>query len=78
MNTQVQKIELNVPVMDLELLKSLVKRMGWTIATKSPVASVNPNKAEALNRLRGCVSLPTNFDYRKEMEQELSAKYERL
>ena len=65
MNTQVQRIELNVPVMDLELLKSLVKRMGWTIATDSPVASVNRNKAEALNRLRGCVSLPSDFDYRK-------------
>ena len=78
MNMQVQRIELNVPVMDLELLKSLVKRMGWTIATNSSVASVNPNKAEALNRIRGCVSLPADFDYRKEMEQELSAKYERL
>lgn len=43
------------------------------IATDS--SKVSKRKADTLKRLRGCVSLPADFDYRKEMEQELSAKY---
>jgi hypothetical protein len=75
-----QYVSIRVPLVDLPLLKTLANKMGWIISSEkvkgTPVR--NPKKTEALKKLRGCISLPDDFDYKSELEASILSKYKNL
>ena len=68
-------INLNIPRSDVHFLSELVKKMGWGMTQSKVVSPSARNKVKLAQRLYGCIQLPEDFDYKKEVASALSDKY---
>ena len=77
METAYQNISIEVPGSDMEFVKTIVSRMGWRLRHEPTKSSRNSseNKIKAIKELRNCVTLPPDFDYKKEVGDYLETKY---
>jgi hypothetical protein len=73
-------VHVTVPVSELQLLKDIAQKMGWMCHSDNNAEKISKNKKrmDALNRLKGCISLPADFDYKKEVSAAILEKYENL
>ena len=71
----VVNINLNIPRSDVHFLSELVKKMGWGMTQSQSVSPSLKDRTELALRLYGCIQLPNNFDYKKEVTSALSEKY---
>lgn len=71
----VVNINLNIPRSDVHFLSELVKKMGWGMTQSQTVSSSMKDKVKLAQRLYGCIQLPEDFDYKKEVASVLSDKY---
>ena len=71
----VVNINLNIPQSDVNFLSKLVEKMGWGMTQSQTVTSSPNDKVELAKRLYGCIQLPEDFDYKKEVASVLSDKY---
>ena len=71
----VVNISLNVPQSDVNFLSKLVEKMGWGMTQSQTVTSSPNDKVELAKRLYGCIRLPEDFDYKKELAAALTDKY---
>ena len=69
-------VNISLPESEFNLLKKLAKALGWNlfIQRKEDELSISKRK-ELVEKLYGCVQLPEEFDYKKELEQAISEKY---
>lgn len=69
-------VNISLPESEFNLLKKLAKALGWNlfIQRKEDELSISKRK-ELVEKLYGCVQLPEEFDYKKELEQVISEKY---
>lgn len=69
-------VNISLPESEFNLLKKLAKALGWNlfIQRKEDKLSISKRK-ELVEKLYGCVQLPEEFDYKKELEQAISEKY---
>ncbi len=77
MDIALQNVSLNVPMSDMRFFKDFVSKMGWDMTLRVNTIAV-PKKneyEEAMERLAGCIQLPEDFDYKKELETILTEKY---
>lgn len=72
-----RRMSVEIPPKDVAFFKELVKKMGWNmvVGTPSSAKKENVSKREVINQLFGSVRLPEDFDYKKELEDALRAKY---
>ncbi len=47
--------------------------MGWKLHFQKPAIISTTDKS--VDELYGCIQLPKDFDYKKELEEELKKKY---
>ena len=69
-------VNISLPESEFNLLKKLAQALGWNlfIQRKEDELSISKRK-ELVEKLYGCVQLPEEFDYKKELEQAISEKY---
>ncbi len=69
-------VNISLPESEFNILKKLAKALGWNlfVQTKEDELSIS-KRNELVEKLYGCVQLPENFDYKKELEQAISEKY---
>ncbi|MEY8589051.1 hypothetical protein [Phocaeicola sartorii] len=77
MDSLLQSVHLDIPQADLNFFKELAKKMGWrvTVSTNKNDAIQVDAKRNIINELHGCIRLPENFDYKKELERAICEKY---
>ena len=68
-----ETVYLDIPQNDIAFLKELVKKMGWKLHFQKPAIISTTDKS--VDELYGCIQLPKDFDYKKELEEELKKKY---
>ena len=68
-----ETVYLDIPQNDIAFLKELVKKMGWKLHFQEPAIISTTDKS--VDELYGCIQLPKDFDYKKELEEELKKKY---
>ncbi len=70
-------VNISLPPSELALLKKLAKAMGWNLFVQQDLEpdSNNTGRQQMIEKLYGCIQLPENFDYKKELEQTISSKY---
>jgi hypothetical protein len=68
----VVNINLNIPRSDIHFLSELVKKMGWGMTQSQTVSPSMKDKVKLAQRLYGCIQLPEDFDYKKEVASVLS------
>ena len=75
MNTNLN-VNISLPQSEFTILKKLAKALGWNlfVQEKPEELSVSQRK-ELVDKLYGCVQLPEDFDYKKELELALLEKY---
>ncbi len=75
-------LSISIPEKDLTLAQEMISRMGWMIIERPQMpASLPSHKTsvrKALNELRGCISLPKDFDYKESLYDALKEKYDRI
>lgn len=76
MNTNLN-VNISLPQSEFTILKKLAKALGWNlfVQEKPEELSVSQRK-ELVDKLYGCVQLPEDFDYKKELEIAIKNKYE--
>ncbi len=76
MNTNLN-VNISLPQSEFTILKKLAKALGWNlfVQEKPEELSVSQRK-ELVDKLYGCVQLPEDFDYKKELELAIKNKYE--
>ena len=76
MNTKLN-VNISLPQSEFTILKKLAKALGWNlfVQEKPEELSVSQRK-ELVDKLYGCVQLPEDFDYKKELEIAINKKYE--
>ena len=76
MNTKLN-VNISLPQSEFTILKKLAKALGWNlfVQEKPEELSVSQRK-ELVDKLYGCVQLPEDFDYKKELELAIKNKYE--
>ena len=76
MNTHLN-VNISLPQSEFTILKKLAKALGWNlfVQEKPEELSVSQRK-ELVDKLYGCVQLPDDFDYKKELEIAINKKYE--
>ena len=76
MNTNLN-VNISLPQSEFTILKKLAKALGWNlfVREKPEELSVSQRK-ELVDKLYGCVQLPEDFDYKKELELAIKNKYE--
>ena len=76
MNTNLN-VNISLPQSEFTILKKLAKALGWNlfVQEKPEELSVSQRK-ELVDKLYGCVQLPEDFDYKKELEIAINKKYE--
>ena len=69
-------VNIRLPQSEFMILKKLAKALGWNlfVQEKPEEWSVSQRK-ELVDKLYGCVQLPEDFDYKKELELALLEKY---
>jgi len=75
MNTKLN-VNISLPQSEFTILKKLAKALGWNlfVQEKPEELSVSQRK-ELVDKLYGCVQLPEDFDYKKELEIAINEKY---
>jgi len=75
MNTNLN-VNISLPQSEFTILKKLAKALGWNlfVQEKPEELSVSQRK-ELVDKLYGCVQLPEDFDYKKELEIAINEKY---
>ena len=75
MNTKLN-VNISLPQSEFTILKKLAKALGWNlfVQEKPEELSVSQRK-ELVDKLYGCVQLPEDFDYKKELEITINEKY---
>ena len=70
-------VNISLPQSEFTILKKLAKALGWNlfVQEKPEELSVSQRK-ELVDKLYGCVKLPEDFDYKKELEIAINKKYE--
>ena len=73
MNTKLN-VNISLPQSEFTILKKLAKALGWNlfVQEKPEELSVSQRK-ELVDKLYGCVQLPEDFDYKKELELAVEA-----
>lgn len=79
-NEQIMKTSMNVsislPQSEFAILKKMAKALGWNLFVEQETNTIDISKRkEMVEKLYGCIQLPDDFDYKKEMEKALSEKY---
>lgn len=72
-------LSISIPDSDIMLAHEMIQRMGWTLI-ETPQSLFTEKKKmvrKALKELRGCISLPANFDYKNEIHTALTDKHGR-
>lgn len=73
-------LAIKVPTKDLTLAKEMISRMGWNLfvdCISDRKMRRNKNVKSALARLKGCVSVSEDYDYKEELALALEEKYQR-
>jgi len=75
MNTNLN-VNISLPQSEFTILKKLAKALGWNlfVQEKPEELSISQRK-ELVDKLYGCVQLPEDFDYKKELEIAINEKY---
>lgn len=69
-------VNISLPESEFNILKKLAKALGWNLFVQTKEDELNISKRnELVEKLYGCVQLPEDFDYKKELEQAISEKY---
>lgn len=69
-------VNINLPPSELAILKKIAKSMGWNFFVQQENTDSNDLERQKLvKKLYGCIQLPENFDYKKELEQNILDKY---
>lgn len=70
-------VSISLPPSEYALLKKLAKALGWSLfVQQEPDSTVSQSdRKELVEKLYGCIQLPENYDYKKELEQAFSTKY---
>lgn len=77
LNVVAQNITVDIPQADMAFFKELAKKMGWNILSSEHLLK-DENKAakrDIVERLYGSIRLPEDFDYKKEVQNAIVAKY---
>lgn len=68
-------VNINLPQSELTILKKMAKAWGWNLFVMQENTSGVAHHEELVKKLYGCIQLPEDFDYKKELEQAISDKY---
>lgn len=71
-------LSIGIPQKDMAIAREMINRMGWIVYTYPQTKSdkkQNDLLHNAIANLKGCISLPNNFDYKKDIAEYLEAKY---
>ena len=79
-NEQVMKTSMNVnislPQSEFVILKKMAKALGWNLFVEQETNTTDiAKRKEMVEKLYGCIQLPDDFDYKKEMEKAMTEKY---
>ena len=54
----------------------MAKALGWNLFVEQETNTIDISKRkEMVEKLYGCIQLPDDFDYKKEMEKAMTEKY---
>lgn len=75
MNTNLN-VNISLPQSEFTILKKLAKALGWNLFVQEKPEELSVSqKKELVDKLYGCVQLPEDFDYKKELEIAINEKY---
>lgn len=72
------RVNISLPQSEFAMLKKLAKALGWNLFVQqedNDTSMTIEQRKELIAKLHGAVQLPDDFDYKKELEQILSEKY---
>lgn len=70
-------VNISLPQSEFAILKKLAKALGWNLFVQQQERSIDiKERKKIIEELYGCIQLPEEFDYKKELEQAISDKYE--
>lgn len=69
-------VNISLPPSELDILKKMAKALGWNLFVQQEDNRTDRLKRqEILQKLYGCIQLPNDFDYKKELEEAILEKY---
>lgn len=69
-------VNIRLPQSEFMILKKLAKALGWNLFVQDKPEELSASqRKELVDKLYGCVQLPEDFDYKKELELALLKKY---
>ena len=69
-------VNISLPPSELDILKKMAKALGWNLFVQQEDDRTDRLKRqEIVQKLYGCIQLPNEFDYKKELEQAVSERY---
>lgn len=70
-------VNLSLPQSEFPILKKMAKSLGWNlfVPQETNIKEEQPLRKERIDKLYGCIQLPQDFDYKKELEESLADKF---
>lgn len=69
-------VNISLPPSELDILKKMAKALGWNLFVQQVDDRTDHIKRqEIVQKLYGCIQLPNDFDYKKELEEAILEKY---
>jgi len=69
-------VSINLPQSELAFLEKIANSFGWRLSIHQEEDEVHEKERQKIvKKLYGCIQLPENFDYKKELEQYITEKY---
>ena len=69
-------VNINLPQSELAILRKIAKSLGWQLFIQPEEDnSSHSERQKIVQKLYGCIQVPDNFDYKKELEKSINDKY---
>ena len=73
-------VNISLPQSEFSILKKMAKSLGWNlfVSQENEIKEEQSLRKQRIEKLYGCIQLPNDFDYKKELEESIADKYKLL
>ena len=70
-------VNISLPQSEFSILKKMAKSLGWNlfVSQENEIKEEQSLRKQRIEKLYGCIQLPNDFDYKKELEESIADKY---
>ena len=70
-------VNISLPQSEFSILKKMAKSLGWNlfVSQENEIKEEQSLRKQRIEKLYGCIQLPKDFDYKKELEESIADKY---